>query len=63
MRAAAPALALLCGCGVSQGMPAVGRTFDAAWARDALWDYGLAEVSLYDARRDHPTFRPTESTP
>lgn len=25
--------------------------FDTAWARDALWDDGLAEVSLYDARR------------
>ncbi len=25
--------------------------FDPAWARDLLWDDGLAEVALYDARR------------
>lgn len=25
--------------------------FDSAWARDALWDDGQAEVSLYEARR------------
>ena len=54
MRAAA--LALLCGCGVSQGKATgTGGMFDVSWAGDPVWDDGLAEVALYDA-----TFRPVE---
>jgi len=33
--------------------------FDAAWARDPLWDDGQAEVSLYEARR--PQYGKVES--
>jgi hypothetical protein len=40
------------GCGAAQDRaPPAGNAFDSAWARDPLWDDGLAEVSLYDARR------------
>lgn len=35
------------------------QAFDAAWARDPLWDDGQAEVSLYDARR--PQYGKVES--
>jgi hypothetical protein len=31
--------------------PADPAAFDPAWARDALWDDGQAEVALYEARR------------
>ncbi len=33
------------------GSPQEDSALGAAWARDALWDDGQAEVSLYDARR------------
>ena len=52
-RAAALSWAMLGACGTPPG-PAAGTAespFDPAWARDALWDDGLAEVSLYDAKR------------
>lgn len=35
----------------AKSAPATDNAFDAAWSRDAMWDDGKAEVSLYEAKR------------
>lgn len=59
-------LVLIAGCAAEQkeappasagGQPAGGQ-WEHAWARDALWDDGRAEVALYDAKR--PQYGKTE---